>query len=700
MENVLIKSSTSDMMETFQRSESLKSADEINASSSYYENAANEQKIPENGNIMNAVDPMGSVGRNNKTSSVTDGHVDEKLRRAIDIVVGYSRVSSETKERLKSAVTDVHCKTMSEQEACQCYKLAVSYFRTYYNMVEKLLNRANLVKQHKRNMILAAEKNGVEIEVKNEGTEVSNQTSNDESNEIGGNQTKDRKKVRVRRARKDFARDISTIDKNRIDKCIYDYCGTSVRHSTKADAIRKAVGMVLHEGYTGVDAARATNLTPRTVMKHACVVRAALNLPKVRKSKQQTAYRDGTNENKRKSLVEKVTDSDREIARMLINKEFGCVEAKDVLGPTLELEPKIDKLLREFNYSGDTKKIREAIVKIFTEQNSSGMYKTITELPVTIINSYIRLLKGFLWLENMMKKTKDTVIALPRRGKRRLCSDGERNDVKSTKLVKSSESDGVFSAKKKRKSVTVMPRGVFIGKIDVLALHMENGVENEEQLVKSVISYLISHQYRRSETAQTNMQICLEHVLLDGLSVAETLKIHDGPNEGILEIYHKRCRDAFTALTVDFPTFSVALNLLNGREFNFFLFLHDLNRTAMPHHLNLGNKDEKNRSRKKPSRISSVKMEKSVVAGDVTNIDTLKFDTVEKLLISIPEKAKTLLHNYIMKLLDINFPLEKRLIGGLLQMIAKKMALKYVLGDKLLEDCVTYFHEKHNNFVA
>uniref|UniRef100_A0A0R3QX91 Ion_trans domain-containing protein n=1 Tax=Brugia timori TaxID=42155 RepID=A0A0R3QX91_9BILA len=288
---------------------------------------------------------------------------------------------------------------------------------------------------------------------------------------------------------------------------------------------------------------------------------------------------------------------------------------------------------------------------------------------------------------------------LPRRGKRRLCSDGERNDVKSTKLIKSSESDGVFSAKKKRKSVTVMPRGVFIGKIDVLALHMENGVENEEQLVKSVISYLISHQYRRSETAQTNMQICLEHVLLDGLSVAETLKIHDGPNEGILEIYHKRCRDAFTALTVDFPTFSVALNLLNGREFNFFLFLHDLNRIAMPHHLNLGNKDEKNRSRKKPSRISSVKMEKSVVAGDVTNIDTLKFDTVEKLLISIPEKAKTLLHNYIMKLLDINFPLEKRLIGGLLQMIAKKMALKYVLGDKLLEDCVTYFHEKHNNFL-
>ncbi|VDO13791.1 unnamed protein product [Brugia timori] len=45
MENVLVKSSTSDMMETFQRSESLKSANEIKASSSYYENAANEQKV-------------------------------------------------------------------------------------------------------------------------------------------------------------------------------------------------------------------------------------------------------------------------------------------------------------------------------------------------------------------------------------------------------------------------------------------------------------------------------------------------------------------------------------------------------------------------------------------------------------------------------------------------------------------------------
>uniref|UniRef100_A0A1I8ECC6 Uncharacterized protein n=1 Tax=Wuchereria bancrofti TaxID=6293 RepID=A0A1I8ECC6_WUCBA len=575
MENVPVKSSATEMMETFQRSESLKSANEVNASSCC-ENAANEQKIPENGNVMSPVDRMVNVGRNNKASS----------------------------------------------EACQCYKLAVSYFRTYYNMVEKLLNRASLVKEHKRNMILAAEENGVEIEVKNEGTEM----------------------MRVMKLR-------------------------IIRRKMEGKHEK-----MLHEGYTGVDAARATNLTPRTVMKHACVVRDALNLPKLRKSKQQTAHKDGTNEIKKGSLIEKVTDSDHEIARMLINKEFGCVEAKDVLETTLELESKIDKLLREFNYSGDVKKIREAIIKIFTEQNSSAMYKTITELPVTIISSYIRLFKGFLWLENMMKKTKDTVVALPRRGKRRLCGDREHNDVKSTKLVKSSDSDGIFSAKKKRKSITVMPRGVFIGKIDVMALHVENGVENEEQLIKSVISYLISHQYRRSETAQTNMQICLEHVLLDGLSVAETLKIHDGPNEGILEIYHKRCRDAFTALTVDFPTFSVALNLLN--------------------------ENEKNKSRKKPSRISSVKMEKSVVVGNVTNVDALKFDAVEKLLISIPEKAKTLLHNYIMKLLDINFPLEKRLISGLLQMIGRKMAVKYVLGDKLLEDCVAYFHEKHNNFVA
>lgn len=55
-----------------------------------------------------------------------------------------------------------------------------------------------------------------------------------------------------------------------------------------------------------------------------------------------------------------------------------------------------------------------------------------------------------------------------------------------------------------------MPRGVFIGKIDVLTLHVENGIENEEQLIKSVISYLISHQYRRSETAQT---VRLQYIL-------------------------------------------------------------------------------------------------------------------------------------------------------------------------------------------
>lgn len=33
---------------------------------------------------------------------------------------------------------------------------------------------------------------------------------------------------------------------------------------------------------------------------------------------------------------------------------------------------------------------------------------------------------------------------------------------------------------------------------------------------------------------------------------------------------------------------------------------------------------------------------------DVSKVDALKFDTVEKLFISIPEKAKTLLHSYVM----------------------------------------------------
>ncbi|CAG9530140.1 unnamed protein product [Cercopithifilaria johnstoni] len=675
--NVLIESSIADMTETFQQCDSLESADVINADGCY-ENA-NEQKIsvPENGNVVNSVEKMANVGRDDKksTDSMANGQIDEKLRRAIDIVVGYSRVSDETKERLKSAVTDVHCKTMTEQEACQCYKLAVSYFRTYYNMVEKLLNRANLVKEHNRSIISTAGESGIEMNVKNEGAEMSSKTSNDESNATGDNQTKDGKKIRkVRRARKNFTRDISAIDKKRIDKCIHDYCGISGRHSIKANAIREAVGMVLHEGCTGVDAARATNLTPRTVMKHVYTVRDALNLPQPRKAKQQTAHRSEGNEIKEEKFLEKVTDNDREIAKMLINEKFECVEAKDFSGTGLELESKIDKLLREFSYSGDVRKIREAIIKIFTEQKSSEIYKAIIELPVTVVSSYVRLLKGFLWAENMVK-TNDKAIAITRRGRRRPSDHGERN-VKSTAFFKSSESNEIFSAKKKRKLANLVPRGVFIGKIDVLTLHLENGVESDEQLIKSVISYLIDHQYRRSEMAQTNMQICLEHVLLDGLSVAETLKIHDGPNESILEIYHKRCRDAYTVLTVDFPAFVLELNLFN--------------------------EDERNRSRKKRSCTSNVKMEeiKPIDARNVSNVDILKFDTVEKLFISIPEKAKALLHSYIMKLLNINFPLEKRLVSGLLQMIGEKMAKKYVLDDKLLEDCVAYFYEKYNNIAT
>lgn len=39
-----------------------------------------------------------------------------------------------------------------------------------------------------------------------------------------------------------------------------------------------------------------------------------------------------------------MTDNDREIAKMLINDKFGCVEAKDFSGTGLELESKIDKV--------------------------------------------------------------------------------------------------------------------------------------------------------------------------------------------------------------------------------------------------------------------------------------------------------------------------------------------------------------------
>ncbi|VDK80748.1 unnamed protein product [Litomosoides sigmodontis] len=664
--------SLADMAETFRRTDSLNSADVGNANDCY-ENAADEQKISisESGNVVSSAKKVVNVGKDEKrsTDSITNGQVSEKLRRAIDIVVGYSRVSDETKERLKSAVTD---------EACQCYKLAVSYFRTYYNMVKKLLNRANLIKEHNGGIISTAEDRGIEINVKNERTEMSCITSNHESNAADDNQAKDERKTwKVRRLRKNYTQDISAIDKKRVDKCIHDCCGTSGRHSTKADAIRKAVGMVLHGGCTGVDAARATNLTPRTVMKHVYTVRDALNLPHYRKSKQQEARRKEKNEMKEESFLEKVTDNDREIVKVLIDEKFECVEAKDFSGTGLELESKIDKLLREFNCNGDVKKIREAVIRIFKEQKPEEPYKAIAGLPVTIITSYVRLLKAFLWAENMMKASY-TTVTIPRRGRRRMFDNRERSirSAEPVKHIKSPETDRIFSAKKKRKLTNSIPRGVFIGKIDVLTLHLENGAEDEEQLIKSVISYLIDHQYRRSETAQTNMQICLEHILLDGLSVPETLKIHDGPNESILEIYHKRCRDAYTALTVDFPTFVLELNLLSE-----------------------GNK---NKSRRKRSNIANVKVEemKPIYAMDMGKVDVLKFDTVEKLFISIPEKAKALLHSYVMKLLNINFPLEKRLVSGLLQMIGEKIAKKYMLDDKLLEDCVAYFYEKHNSIVT
>lgn len=66
-----------------------------------------------------------------------------------------------------------------------------------------------------------------------------------------------------------------------------------------------ALSRVLREGCTGVDAARATNLTPRTVMKHVYIVRDALNLPQPRKAKQQTNHKSRENEIKGENFLEK-----------------------------------------------------------------------------------------------------------------------------------------------------------------------------------------------------------------------------------------------------------------------------------------------------------------------------------------------------------------------------------------------------------
>lgn len=64
------------------------------------------------------------------------------------------------------------------------------------------------------------------------------------------------------------------------------------------------ISRVLHEGYTGVDAAKATNLTPRTVMKHVYTVRNALNLPQPRKTK-QISHKTEENEIKGENFLEK-----------------------------------------------------------------------------------------------------------------------------------------------------------------------------------------------------------------------------------------------------------------------------------------------------------------------------------------------------------------------------------------------------------
>ncbi|VDN06833.1 unnamed protein product [Thelazia callipaeda] len=578
----------------------------------------------------------------------------EQLNRMIDVVVAYSRVSTETKERLRNAVTDVYCKLMSEEEACRHYQLAVSYFRTYYTMVEKLLNRINIIKEDPektsgRKTTSIRNESGIK-KLKNEETENSYQAGSGDTNT-------DKKHDQKKRNNgwSDLTHSISKIDKMSVEKCIDDICG-SVRHLTKKRAIESAVKMVLFDGYSGTEAARINCLTPRTVIRNVYAVHDALNLSVLQRSKQQTTQKD-----KKISTC----NTDLETAQLLLDEKFGHIGVDDFTGSVSNLKSKIDKLLQEFKCSCDVREVRASLVKLFMNQKDFSETEGNMEQCLAIVNSYARLLKGFFLIESMIKISGQDSFCRSGNKKRKM-NDGEKNEGCS----KFSTSDETTPAKKNRESGNVLdPRGMFVGMTDVLALHLENGFKDEEKLIKSVISYLIGHQYRRSYEAQTNMQICLEYVLLDGLSVAETLEIHDGPSENILEIYQKRCRDALTALTVDFPAFVATLNTLNEKE--------------------------KNVVRKKRSRLLDAKFEetKNVKAEC---IEVFECRTVEDLLIHVPEKVKMTLHLYIIKLLDINFPLETRLVSGLLKMIADKMKAEFVLPGNVLEDFVAYFRNKHS----
>uniref|UniRef100_A0A0N5AXD3 HTH psq-type domain-containing protein n=1 Tax=Syphacia muris TaxID=451379 RepID=A0A0N5AXD3_9BILA len=403
-----------------------------------------------------------------------------------------------------------------------------------------------------------------------------------------------------------------------------------------------------------------------------------------------------------KSEDDEVPLSVRGVSRMLCDTKFD-VFATDFRGTKEDLKAKIGKIIQRYNYKGNRATMCDAIAKVFLEGRTLADVCASHSLAQTTLSTYVREIICLSLTSYLLKieKENEDLNASDEKTK-----GAELSNSVSTKLIKA-ELDTSHPADdlvlKKEENVEMNGNNeeddsLLLETVDVAVLHSKPVLESQERLLKLTIAYLIKQQYRRSADAQEKMRICLEDVLLDGLSVNETLKIHKGPTDHVLQVYLTRVRGAQKCIMNEYQVF-LEEKVRCVKECDFARLVQNkpkkipsssnsrqTRRTSTP----------TNSATSSPTTRRSAKRIQPEDGDSAASNDALSY--LNNLLSEVALKAMV---TYLSKLHDINFPIENALLLWLAKATYEEIPSQYQnssINSETWDEWVISWRRKHAMF--
>uniref|UniRef100_A0A8R1TTS8 Uncharacterized protein n=1 Tax=Onchocerca volvulus TaxID=6282 RepID=A0A8R1TTS8_ONCVO len=391
----------------------------------------------------------------------------------------------------------------------------------------------------------------------------------------------------------------------------------------------------------------------------------------------------------------------RGVAKLLSDTKLDKLSTKDYAGTPENLAIKIDKVLRQYRFRGDRKKMRDGILEVLYKSKTLSEACKGNSLAPTTLSTYVRLVKVLINTEKTGMKGR---LVITSSCSSKITPADIENGQDFGILSAESTNNTCFEQLTKKQTLpmestssteedTKIDTELLIQNVNVMMLHSKPLMNNLESFYKVLISYLIEQQYRRSDEAQEKMRASLEYVLLDGLSVTEALKVHKGPTEHVLQVYLNRCREANRCIKTEFPNFkssiaqAISKNCVNSKQ-----DIGGCVATVQMHNNKAG--ITKNSTMKRSSKRLQRKENNESMAMEST-VGTLKH-----LNLIFSEDFRKPLYNYLKELNGVNFPIEDSLIIGLAKMIIDEFPMKerIFFADTVWDQWLTNYRKEHPEF--